>query len=182
LGNKRPDLGSDALAALQNYAFPGNVRELKNIIEHALIKSGGAAIRPEHLHLLSDPGAPVQPAAASGTDTRVRAAEELERRWQLVVKRAQKPSSREQALRQSGARDSLRSTGREASPGESPTSLTDEEKIYARVKQHGSINNAECRQLLSSGRDHASYLLRKLHGYGLLIREGDRRWARYHLP
>ncbi|MBI1925295.1 hypothetical protein HYR99_13720 [Candidatus Poribacteria bacterium] len=36
-----------------NYPFPGNVRELKNIIEHALIKSRGEAIQPEHLHFIA---------------------------------------------------------------------------------------------------------------------------------
>ena len=39
-----------AVAALEGYAFPGNVRELRNIIEGALIVSEGAAIQPEHLH------------------------------------------------------------------------------------------------------------------------------------
>jgi len=35
------------------YAFPGNVRELKNIIERGLIESGGETIGPEHLKLSS---------------------------------------------------------------------------------------------------------------------------------
>lgn len=47
-----PVLSRDALAALQAYHFPGNVRELKNIIERALIESGGETILPEHLHLM----------------------------------------------------------------------------------------------------------------------------------
>jgi len=45
-----PALSDEALSALKAYAFPGNVRELKNIIERALIESGGGEIRPEHLH------------------------------------------------------------------------------------------------------------------------------------
>ena len=32
-----------------NYSFPGNVRELKNIIEHAFVLCPGGVIRPEHL-------------------------------------------------------------------------------------------------------------------------------------
>lgn len=47
-----PALSRDALGALQAYHFPGNVRELKNIIERALIESGGETILPEHLHLM----------------------------------------------------------------------------------------------------------------------------------
>jgi len=31
--------------SVSSYAFPGNVRELKNIIERALIESGGVEIR-----------------------------------------------------------------------------------------------------------------------------------------
>jgi len=49
-----PTLSSEALSALMDYAFPGNVRELKNIIERALIESGGSEIQPKHLHFLPD--------------------------------------------------------------------------------------------------------------------------------
>ncbi len=36
---------------LETYSFPGNVRELKNIIERALIECGGNEIQPEHIRL-----------------------------------------------------------------------------------------------------------------------------------
>ena len=55
-----PVLSTDALSALEGYDFPGNVRELKNIIERALIQSRGADIQPEHLQFAS---------AASSTST-----------------------------------------------------------------------------------------------------------------
>ncbi|MCZ6676783.1 MAG: sigma-54 dependent transcriptional regulator [Candidatus Poribacteria bacterium] len=45
-----PILTPEAISDLEGYPFPGNVRELKNIIERAMIESGGAAIQPEHLH------------------------------------------------------------------------------------------------------------------------------------
>src|SRR6201996_4794183 len=35
---------ADAIAALQNYSFPGNVRELEHLIELAAVKAGGRAI------------------------------------------------------------------------------------------------------------------------------------------
>ena len=52
MGIKAPPLTQDALVILKNYDFPGNVRELRNIIERALIESSGSAIMPAHLHLL----------------------------------------------------------------------------------------------------------------------------------
>ena len=53
-----PSLTPEAVTALETYDFPGNVRELMNIIENALIVSEGAAIQPEHLRFRS-PGAEV---------------------------------------------------------------------------------------------------------------------------
>jgi DNA-binding NtrC family response regulator len=55
MGIKPSVLSREALAALRGYHFPGNVRELRNIIERALIQSGGQEIRLEHLHLLPAP-------------------------------------------------------------------------------------------------------------------------------
>ena len=51
MGRQPPGLSRDVTAALKSYAYPGNIRELKNIIERALIQSGGETILPEHLQL-----------------------------------------------------------------------------------------------------------------------------------
>ncbi len=59
---------------------------------------------------------------------------------------------------------------------------TDEEKILAYVREHGSINNTECRDLVTVSLQQASYLLKKMQKKGALRREGMRRWARYYLP
>ena len=53
MGREIPECSVEAIALLQRYHFPGNVRELKNIVERALIESMGDEILPEHLHLLS---------------------------------------------------------------------------------------------------------------------------------
>jgi DNA-binding NtrC family response regulator len=58
-----PQLSPAALAALEGYEFPGNVRELKNLIERALIESRGAQIRPEHLRFAA-PGSSSQTSEA----------------------------------------------------------------------------------------------------------------------
>jgi two-component system response regulator PilR (NtrC family) len=40
---------TDAMEALMRYDFPGNVRELKNVTERALIASGGSEIGREQI-------------------------------------------------------------------------------------------------------------------------------------
>jgi len=51
MGMPEPQVGADLLDALEAHEFPGNVRELKNVIERALIESGGTDLRAEHLRL-----------------------------------------------------------------------------------------------------------------------------------
>tara|TARA_B110000977_G_scaffold178387_1_gene235909 strand:- start:878 stop:2245 length:1368 start_codon:yes stop_codon:yes gene_type:complete len=46
-----PELSSDAIAALNAYSFPGNVRELENILERALTLSNGKKIISQDLQL-----------------------------------------------------------------------------------------------------------------------------------
>ena len=47
-------ISEGARKLLHDYSFPGNVRELKNIIERALIESAGKDIGPEHLYLMAE--------------------------------------------------------------------------------------------------------------------------------
>lgn len=44
-----PTCDDDALALLAAYAWPGNIRQLRNVLERALILSDGALISPRHL-------------------------------------------------------------------------------------------------------------------------------------
>ena len=45
----RPPLADETLAALEGRQWYGNVRELRNAVEHAMILARGGAILPEHL-------------------------------------------------------------------------------------------------------------------------------------
>jgi two-component system, NtrC family, response regulator PilR len=64
-----PALSSEALAALRAHPFPGNVRELENILERALAMADGDRIEADDLRLpksQQQPTAAPSPAATSG--------------------------------------------------------------------------------------------------------------------
>ncbi len=50
-GTPSPGIGTGAMAALMRYSFPGNVRELENILERAFALGDGAEISEEDLGL-----------------------------------------------------------------------------------------------------------------------------------
>jgi len=65
---KAPRLTPAAFEQLTAYDFPGNVRELENVLERALALTGGGEIRTEDLQLAPTRVAPATaaPAALSG--------------------------------------------------------------------------------------------------------------------
>ena len=70
-GRAVPLIASDAMQQLQDYAFPGNVRELENVLERALTLCDGDRITGADLGLTAVAGAPASgagPEAASIDD------------------------------------------------------------------------------------------------------------------
>jgi DNA-binding NtrC family response regulator len=154
MGLRDAGIDAAACAALQAYDFPGNVRELRNILERALIESGGGVIQPAHLRFLSEPQAPLQVAVA-------------------------RDGGRTAGSPGPGDRQTSRAS---TAGGGGSANLTEEERILHFVRERGSINNSECRELLQVGLHRAWYLLRKLHRSNQLIQDNSRRWTHYRLP
>ena len=66
VGTDVPDVSTDALSTLQTYKFPGNVRELENILERAMTLCEGSVIEDENLGLSSVQTDEEQPPTSSG--------------------------------------------------------------------------------------------------------------------
>ena len=49
MGKEPPEISPDVISVLKGYVFPGNVRELENIMERAVALAGGDTIEPRHL-------------------------------------------------------------------------------------------------------------------------------------
>ncbi len=86
-GGSRPRrLHPDALTCLKAYSFPGNIRELRNILERAVLLTDGEWIRPEHLPE-DCRGTQTPPSEPAQAGARLRPLEEVERdylRWALT--------------------------------------------------------------------------------------------------
>ncbi|TKS61799.1 MAG: sigma-54-dependent Fis family transcriptional regulator [Nitrospira sp.] len=69
MGKNVRDIDGPALRLLEAHRYPGNVRELENILEHAFIRCPDHTIRPEHLpeYLLPDRPHPLKSPRAQET-------------------------------------------------------------------------------------------------------------------
>lgn len=58
-----------AESVLLQYDWPGNTREMENVIQRAVILAMGDVVEPEHLHISSSSGVPVNIAVAEDVST-----------------------------------------------------------------------------------------------------------------
>ena len=68
-GKRVNQFSDEALAELRSHNWPGNIRELENAIERAVILCNGGIIRPEHLMLNSVGHPTLSSTTASPTDS-----------------------------------------------------------------------------------------------------------------
>ncbi len=66
-GKKIAGISPDALSILMKFDFPGNIRELENIIEHCFVLCGGKIIQPQHLPAYLQPQSPLGTPSYPGT-------------------------------------------------------------------------------------------------------------------
>ena len=88
MGLTPPSLTPEALTTLAAHPFPGNVRELKNVMERALILSSGGPINRTHLQLLPIPPILTQPVISPGMASFSGLPLNLEAAEQALIQRA----------------------------------------------------------------------------------------------
>jgi DNA-binding NtrC family response regulator len=88
-GATPPTLRDDALVALEQYPWPGNVREFRNVIERAVLLASGGEITAADLPLAGGQAPAAALAAATDADGRQLSLADLERRHiEVVLKRS----------------------------------------------------------------------------------------------
>jgi two-component system response regulator AtoC len=94
-----PELAPDALAALKAYPWPGNIRELKNVIDRAILLAGGGTITAEVLGLGGAAVSSPAVEAASSSAPRLRQRREAAEREEVERALAQTNGNQTHAAR-----------------------------------------------------------------------------------
>ena len=69
LGRDVTDVAPAALERLRSHSWPGNIRELQNVLKQALLRASGPVLLPAFLpEPLGDPGGPGRPSSPPGED------------------------------------------------------------------------------------------------------------------
>jgi transcriptional regulator with PAS, ATPase and Fis domain len=69
-GERHLPLSPEVIEALLSYEYPGNVRELRNVIERAVVLAAGAMIQPWHVAFSGPASSTADPPAPGGGDGR----------------------------------------------------------------------------------------------------------------
>jgi two-component system response regulator FlrC len=99
-GRALPLLLSETRAALERHAWPGNARELENLVERLVLTHAGRAVAPEALDL-PGAGVAVSSPTAPGGDVPFRTLREMER-WLIAHTLRRLLGNRTQAARELG--------------------------------------------------------------------------------
>ena len=75
LGTGRVEITTDAIRSLQSYQWPGNIRELRNVLERAVLLSGSRVLNEKDLHF------EVPEMERFGASEGVRTLEEMEKHY-----------------------------------------------------------------------------------------------------
>jgi DNA-binding NtrC family response regulator len=104
LGRSQLALSEDAAAALKSYSWPGNIRELRNVLERAALLSESGTIAPVDLALQSSQ---VAPGAHESTDNDGLTLQQLERQHIIKVLNLENGSVDKAAVRLEVPRSTL---------------------------------------------------------------------------
>lgn len=106
LNRARLELGSGVMAALQKYKWPGNIRELRNVLERAaLLCKNGVICRDDlHFQLARNGSKPTRPAPHANAEMTL---EEMERQHISLVLRNENGKVEQAAAKLGIARSSL---------------------------------------------------------------------------
>lgn len=195
-----PAVSHTAMSMLMAYEFAGNVRELKNIIEQALLLSDKSEIAPEHLEFIKyrTAGSPVSDSAEA-----FEPASMVSRSFGRHAPAAPRIPLRPKQVEMLMIKGALAHTRGDVIAAANLLNMqasrvwqfavntaaldrcgyrpSDEDRIKMYLVEKGSINNSECRRLLEVDLYRASYLLKKMYRKGVLIRTKGGRWSRYLL-
>ncbi len=87
MGRRVQGVCEEAMAVLMRYSFPGNVRELENLLEHAYIVTRGPQIMPDDLtsHLLDGQRIDLSPGSRRGAPWRGTSSDHGEAERQQII-------------------------------------------------------------------------------------------------
>ncbi len=156
-----PKLTPQALEALKRYHYRGNIRELKNLIERGMIESGKETIDVEHL-LFFDDMTPEMPDVEDSNETDSCTTDDYDQ-TQLIEKHKTALNKLEASSFKSETKQSMI-------------------KILDYLRDHAVVDNQRCRLIIHQNQMRVSYVLKKMHGAGLIQGIGAGRWAQYRLP